>query len=234
VITFDLHKRASRLSLLALLCRSSGTHLSLGAVHKLISVPPFILTINGVTVVGGLELDALAGSYSNNLALLDIGDGCPGLEVANGFGGFSSFYALSQFRTVVRSDARCSGWNERYLRHRKELVSLVRKNPRLAARIVKTAWATSPILTDGKNVLDRRGVEATTELAKELKQKASQELARDFEAFEKLLDRSAGAGLEDLIGRAAKLVKPTVRQKPQTDQTDAPRIRRKKLSRGGD
>jgi hypothetical protein len=42
VITFDLHKRASRLSLLALLCRSSGTHLSLGAFHKLIAVSPFI------------------------------------------------------------------------------------------------------------------------------------------------------------------------------------------------
>ena len=172
-------------------------------------------------------MDALAGSYSNNLALLDIGDACPGIEVAVGFAGFSSFFALSQFRTIVRSDARCSGWNDMYLNHRKELVALVRKRPKLAEQIIKTAWAVSPILTGGKNVLEKHVVKASVDVVEALKAKASSALKRDFEVFEKLLSQSVGVGLDELLSHAAKLVKPTAKQKPATDQTDAPRIKKK-------
>lgn len=179
--------------------------------------------VNGVNVLGGLELNAYAGSYSDNLSLLDTGDSCPGIQLGAGFAGFTGFFALSRFRSVIRSDARCSGWHDKYLKHRKELVALSSKNPKLAALVVETAFLVSPVLASPKARLESRAVRATLGVVETLERQARPELQRDLRLFADVVKRGEGATLNDLITIAAKVVPPSKKTKSETSLSDARR-----------
>lgn len=178
-------------------------------------------SINGVNVVGGLELRALGGSYSDNLSVLDLGDLCAGLQVGAAFSGFGGFFALSRFRTVVRADARCSGWHDKYVERRKELTKLATKNRELAASVVRAAFLVSPILASPKLRLSPEAVEATIEVVQTLNRRASDGLRRDLNLFTEVVKSAEGHNLDELITIASRAVPPTAKSESESAESDA-------------
>ena len=186
--------------------------------------------IDGVNVVGGLELNALAGSYSDNLSLLDLGDSCPGLEVGAAFAGFTGFFALSRFRAVVRSDARCSGWHDRYLTHRKVLGSLATTHPTIAERVVRTAFLVGPVLASRSVPLGSDAIEAVLELAELVGAQASPELRRDLGLFADVVKAGDGCTLDELLAIGASVVPPSAPAESATSESDALRVRKQRAA----
>lgn len=188
--------------------------------------------INNVNVLGGLEVSALAGAYSDNMSLLDLGDSCPGIEIGAGFAGFTGFFALARMRAVVRSEARCSGWHDKYLQHRKELVKIATKNPKLAASVVKTAFQVTPILASPKARLVSDAVKATLKVVEAVMKPASAKLQKDLTLFADMVKRGENATLTELLEIAARIVPPTREMKSESSQSDSPRSGKIKRSKG--